>query len=551
MKKYFLLLFLGITGTLNAQIELKVTQVQQETANWCVAAATRCVLSYNKIIVKQCKIMEYVRQKSSGYGGTDCCLDPVPNLPYPCDKGVVLGYSKELGSAWGILMNFSNNTLPSDVIPRRLDINEITVSLSLQRPPIIDFRFNNGTAHAAVLYAIDGNDVKIMNPEDYYLDKNWIDYNLVYDNGGRIWYGTLTPKGCLRDDPCDPLPPEDHCSNGRHDPGLGETGIDCGGPDCPECTLCNNCILDEGEDAMDCGGTCPPCKGSVPDELNITKTAQLTSEMKALKKITAGDATIVTSGKDVRFVTDKTGSIVLLPGFTAESGSKFTAQLKDLSEYKRRCGAICYNYTLPSRLTVPSDHLYIYNLFSAVQFNYTIYDSKGNAVYYNYLPINSDGDHDLWDCFIYDGYNIPSGKHDFKMDYWIYFCNSGYSYHASHNFSVNYVYEKSLIEESEKSEGLDTPQFSSSDHLKIQDKKNAPSLSIIPNPNPGTFQLETNFPLSNIGNLKITNLMGVTVYETQNVASNMVQLQNPAAGTFFVVMVLKDGAVITRKMVVQ
>ena len=78
-----------------------------------------------------------------------------------------------------------------------------------------------------------------------------------------------------------------------------------------------------------------------------------------------------------------------------------------------------------------------------------------------------------------------------------------------------------------------------------------PNFILHPNPNQGIFQLETNFPLSAIGNLKITNLMGATVYETQNVVSNMVQLQNPTAGTFFVVMVLKDGAVITRKMVVQ
>ena len=78
-----------------------------------------------------------------------------------------------------------------------------------------------------------------------------------------------------------------------------------------------------------------------------------------------------------------------------------------------------------------------------------------------------------------------------------------------------------------------------------------PNFQLYPNPNNGTFQIDANFPLTDIAHFKITNLMGVTVYETQNVASNMVQLQNPTAGTFFVVMVLKDGAVLTRKMVVQ
>ena len=79
----------------------------------------------------------------------------------------------------------------------------------------------------------------------------------------------------------------------------------------------------------------------------------------------------------------------------------------------------------------------------------------------------------------------------------------------------------------------------------------SPKFNLLPNPNRGNFQIDANFPLTDIAHFKITNFMGATVYETQNVASNTVQLQNPAAGTFFVVMVLKDGAVLTRKMVVQ
>ena len=76
-------------------------------------------------------------------------------------------------------------------------------------------------------------------------------------------------------------------------------------------------------------------------------------------------------------------------------------------------------------------------------------------------------------------------------------------------------------------------------------------ISLFPNPNTGSFQMETNFPLSDIGNLKITNIMGVPVYETQNVTSNTIQLQNAASGQYFVVMILKDGSVLTQKMMVQ
>jgi hypothetical protein len=110
---------------------------------------------------------------------------------------------------------------------------------------------------------------------------------------------------------------------------------------------------------------------------------------------------------------------------------------------------------------------------------------------------------------------------------------------------------KSLTEESEETEDLDTDQSSSSDNLQIQDKKSTPSLSIIPNPNPGTFQLETNFPLSDITNLKITNPLGITIYEDKNVTEHTIQLQNSSSGLYFVLVILKDGSVLTQKMVVQ
>jgi len=78
-----------------------------------------------------------------------------------------------------------------------------------------------------------------------------------------------------------------------------------------------------------------------------------------------------------------------------------------------------------------------------------------------------------------------------------------------------------------------------------------PVFSVTPNPNAGTFQLETNFPLSDIDNLKITNTTGAVVYESQHLASNEIQLQNTAPGLYFVVMVLKDGTVLTQKVMVQ
>jgi hypothetical protein len=80
---------------------------------------------------------------------------------------------------------------------------------------------------------------------------------------------------------------------------------------------------------------------------------------------------------------------------------------------------------------------------------------------------------------------------------------------------------------------------------------NSLEFSIHPNPNPGAFKIETNFPVSEVAHLKITNLLGTNVYEAQHLASNEIQLQNSGRGLYFVVMILKDGSVLTQKMMVQ
>ena len=78
-----------------------------------------------------------------------------------------------------------------------------------------------------------------------------------------------------------------------------------------------------------------------------------------------------------------------------------------------------------------------------------------------------------------------------------------------------------------------------------------PSFTLFPNPNPGTFQIETNFPLDEITNFKITNSLGATVYETQNLFLNTIQLPTSVSGLHFVVAMLKTGTVLTQKMMVQ
>src|SRR5690606_40976706 len=48
------------------------------------------------------------------------------------------------------------------------------------------------------------------------------------------------------------------CNDGI--PNGGETGVDCGGPNCPACPTCNDGIQNGGETGVDCGGpNCPAC----------------------------------------------------------------------------------------------------------------------------------------------------------------------------------------------------------------------------------------------------------------------------------------------------
>jgi hypothetical protein len=115
MKKYILLLFFGLTGTLNAQnhlLNVPFVGVYPNRSEWCAVAASECVLRYRGINKDQCKIMEeYVKKNSPSHGGPNgfnCCQE-IPNFSqHPCNKGVPLGYFDEKVSVKAILKYFGN-----------------------------------------------------------------------------------------------------------------------------------------------------------------------------------------------------------------------------------------------------------------------------------------------------------------------------------------------------------------------------------------------------------------------------------------------------------
>jgi len=565
MNKYILLLFMGLTCSLNAQvIEIKnVRYFKQEKTEWCSAAVSQCVLFYRGITQGQCDIMNYIKSVDASFGPI-CCPDPPSNLPYNCNKGVDLGPVYAPASVYGILKYFGNFHHLLSAVP--FEIDQIKTELQLKNPIIAQWDYEDGerVAHVVVIYGINRDNI---NDSIYYMDPapiigneggglRKLPYNEFKKEGKRKWNLSLSYGGCFGawkgDYPC-PC----HCYNGRWDPEYGEMGVDCGYP-CPPCiyippdpsVMCSDCIHGGYEDGIDCGGPyCRPCS-DVPEELIISYIEPSLSDEKymALKKITTQGNLTVQSGKKVSFITEEEGTIVLRPGFKAVQNCTFTTQRKDLSEYMRDCPekfcAIRHSIaTHCTRANYPYNHpLDILRLYYAVEIKYKIYN--GNEVVLDRVKkILNNGYIYLWDC--QDGAN---GTVSYTIDYTVTYCN-GTKQNYTHWFTVINSFAKSLTDTPDDPETSTSP-LANNITLPIENTT-TPSFVIIPNPNPGTFQIETNFSLSDITNLKIINSLGATVYETQNLFLNTIQLPTSVSGLHFVVAMLKTGTVLTQKMMVQ
>ncbi|MCL2246270.1 MAG: T9SS type A sorting domain-containing protein [Lentimicrobiaceae bacterium] len=561
MKKYILLLFLGVTCTLNAQdIAICVPLVEQEKDSWCAVAASQCVLAYlgpNHPYVPQCKIMEYVQEKiPHTYGSEKCCTVPTPQK---CNQGIYL-YGQE-GTVQAILSYFGYiNSNPYPLFypwPA-----EIAAYLRNDRPFIISLKNQYyGAQHAVVVYGMNvggSNLIYYMDPSPGH-DGGWQKETFLKLITGFTlpfsWYETLIIGDALY-----PL----YCFDCEEN--YDEEGLDCGGPSCQPCftppppRTCSNCEKNDGEDEIDCGGEeCPPCK-DLPEEKKLENSHSywdLPSEVMALKKITAGKGVTIQYADNipphsVSFITEETGSIVLLPGFHAEWRSNFRAYMKDLSRYTRACPEKLCSTASINRILYQClpDFLAISNLLYAVKIEYEIYyiPKSGGWRYVdgNVINVSHNGRVYLWNC---NTGIITEGGAKYILEYTVHYCN-GDMQSYTHDFYVKDCW-KSLPEAPDAPEA--PPQFSPPHPENTPDLSatTPPHFSIIPNPNLGTFQLETNFPLSNIGNLKITNMIGVTVFETQQLSSATLQLPNSPAGHYFVVMILKDGTLLTQKMLVQ
>jgi hypothetical protein len=187
-----------------------------------------------------------------------------------------------------------------------------------------------------------------------------------------------------------------------------------------------------------------------------------------------------------------------------------------------------------------------------------IKDEVGDLIYSN-LVENQEGVVPLWDLI--EGESLEYLQPDYLgHKYWanlrIYPCEWGgerYWGYWEKFVVVNDPTPHKMVKDELPNEldGMNQILHTNIDNVMHPEINTTPNFIIIPNPNPGTFQIESNFSLFDIANLKILNLLGATVYETQVLTSNTIEVQTATAGTFFVVIVLKDGAVLTQKMMIQ
>jgi len=87
--------------------------------------------------------------------------------------------------------------------------------------------------------------------------------------------------------------------------------------------------------------------------------------------------------------------------------------------------------------------------------------------------------------------------------------------------------------------------------LNNSEKKNIYEFTLSPNPNSGTFKINTNFPLTEVAHLKNTNALGVSVFETNNLISNEIQMHTSAKGVHLVLLALIDKTVLTQKIIIH
>lgn len=176
----------------------------------------------------------------------------------------VLQVAKPAGSEWfggfgygepagAIIANMANGTAFSlNVWSTKANL---PIRFELQRPGEVSYNVIQtvATANSWVELTFDFSS-QVNGTENYSVIVIQPDYNSACEGGGcpqiavggTYYFDNITQIGA----------PEPTCTDGIQNG--NETGVDCGGPDCPTCPeTCNDGIQNQDETGVDCGGVCP------------------------------------------------------------------------------------------------------------------------------------------------------------------------------------------------------------------------------------------------------------------------------------------------------
>ena len=340
---------------------------------------------------------------------------------------------------------------------------------------------------------------------------------------------------------------------------------------------CTNCKLDGDEIGIDCGGSCPPCDRVDYKNYNSNTSPSnpLPKETHAIRGITAGNANVVVYPQHkVAFYS--AGTVDLLPGFGAESGSSFDVQPKTK---RLDATADCNSYCDP----------FLPNLFNRIGYPFTLELTNASHVIVNIYQIphrwssniahcysnsfspSQEGEVLIWD--LNSGsprYDATMMRIEFKNDF-IYEFRAQIAILSCQGRSFSYIYPFNVVDPSSSNispmddlsdieieilrermnlKGLEIMNEPLSENsFKHQEDDYENNISIYPNPNNGSFAIANNNINDPIQKVEIYNTVGQLI-EVIESDFHSIRLAASIQGTL-ITRIYTSSGVCVKKIVVQ
>ena len=314
---------------------------------------------------------------------------------------------------------------------------------------------------------------------------------------------------------------------------------------------CTNCELDAhlGETDIDCGGPCPSCQHAKNTVSYTSNTSNLPSETRAFDEITAGNANVeVLSGQDVTFIT--AGEIKLKPGFKVHKGGNFQATAKPTRKSVGfDCGHVCAPNRKPLFCRSRGDYFYWEDVVGAIFYTVRIYQTKKHGsgyteIYKSSGNISRNGRVDFWDLNENLRYPVWYANWDienFWYDIELINCDGTFWRYPLGYFKVVHNCSKSLSHNTDTTDDIEGVE-------QTFDVGNI-FCFIHPNPNDGTFTINTNIDPEEIISVQVFSMIGQSIYKQSGLPSSTIQMPSSTSGMFYVEILTKTEKFV-RKMVV-